>query len=405
MPTEKESRFLLIAIVFAILFGVWFFSIKDVFPPFILSLIITAFLLPFREHKSVRVLIALVLAVLLIWMFYYLQDIVTPFLISFALAYLFDPIVDWFEKRRVTRTASIIAIVTLILGGLFLVGLLIIPQFAEEVQILATSLPSYEEFKSRLRLGEWAFLSKIGLDVERLVQVIETEASQKINELIKYFSESALGITSGLSSLITQLINLILIPFLTFYFLRDFDKNIASLRKKVPDRHQERADKIYNRVNTILSLYIRGKILAAMLITLITWLALSILQINFALLIGLTTGFLSLIPYVGPIITFIIGGVLGFLNPDPEKAILEILIVIGVIQVLDMAIISPKMVGEKLGLHPVLSIFALFVFAKVLGVVGLLMALPLTAIVKVFVMDWYDQSFFKQEFFRDDVPS
>jgi len=398
MMQEKESRFLLVAFTFLILFGVWFFSIKDAFSPFILSLIIIGFMIPFRQHKSIRVMIAMVFTIFMIWLFFYLHDIVSPFLTSFALAYLFDPVVDQLEKRKISRSFSIVIIIALILGALVLLGLLIIPQFAREVQVLSTSFPSYEAVRSTVRLNWLSFLSNFGIDVDRLLKTIEEQSSEKINELLKYFSLSTQTIMAGLSSLLTQLINLILIPFLTFYFLRDFDKNVAVLRTKIPERHKEAAEKIYSRINKILSIYIRGKILAAIVISLITWITLTILGIDFALLIGMTTGFLSLLPYIGPILAFGIGILFGLLNADSVGSTFKIIAVIAVIQLLDMVIISPKMVGEKLGIHPILMIFALFVFGKVLGMLGLLIALPCTAIVKVFVMEWYERNFLKQEF-------
>lgn len=402
MQTNHESRSLLVALIFAILFGVWFFTIKDVFSPFILSLIIIAFLLPFRDHKSIRVLIALVFTLFMVWLFYYLKDIITPFIISFALAYLFDPVVDQLQKRRISRTFSIMIISIFIVGMLTLAGLFIIPQFTEEIRKLASSFPSYEEIKERLRGESLAFLGSFGIDVDRLIATMESESSQKISQFLQQFTERAQNISATLSSLVTQLINLILIPFVTFYFLRDFDELITYMKDKTPERHKARAEKIYTRVNSILSLYIRGKILVAFLIGLITWIVLEALGINFALILALVTGFLSIIPYVGPILTFVVGTVLGLLNPDPESSIIKIFVVLGIVQILDLVIISPKVIGEKLGLHPVLLIFSLFVFGKVLGMLGLLISIPVTAILKVFVMEWYEQSFLKREFLRDD---
>ena len=402
MQTNHESRSLLVALIFAILFAVWFFTIKDVFSPFILSLIIIAFLLPFRDHKSIRVLIALVFTLFMVWLFFYLQDIITPFIISFALAYLFDPVVDQLQKRKISRTFSILIISVFIVSMLTLAGLFIIPQFAEEIRKLATSLPSYEELKEKLRGESLAFLGRFGVDVDRLIALMELETSQKIGQFLQQFTEKAQGISSTLSSIATQLINLILIPFVTFYFLRDFDELIAYMREKTPERHKGRAEKIYGRVNSILSLYIRGKILAAFLITLLTWTVLELLGINFALILGVATGFLSIIPYVGPILTFVVGAILGLLDAEPQSSIVKILAVLAVIQLLDLVIISPKVICQKLGLHPVLLIFSLFVFGKVLGITGLLISIPVTAILKVFVMEWYEQSFLKREFLRDD---
>jgi predicted PurR-regulated permease PerM len=402
MQNNYESRSLLVALIFAVLFGVWFFTIKDVFSPFLLSLIIIAFLLPFREHKSIRVLIALVFTLFMAWLFYSLKDIITPFIISFALAYLFDPVVDQLEKRKISRTFSIMIISIFIVGGLTIIGLIIIPQFAEEIRKLTTTFPSYEELKERLRAESLAFLGAFGIDVDRLIATMESETTQKINEFIRQFTERAQNISSTLSSLVNQLINLILIPFVTFYFLRDFDRLVRTIREKTPERHKARTDKLYMRVDSILSLYIRGKILAAFIITIITWIVLEILGVQFALILGLVTGLLSIVPYVGPVLTFVIGAILGLLNPSPETSIIKILSVLAVIQLLDMAIISPKVIGEKLGLHPVLLIFSLFVFGKMLGMLGLLISIPVTAILKVFVMEWYEQSFLKQEFLRDD---
>ncbi len=405
MSQEYDSKFFLVAVVIVILFGVWFFSVQGAMSPFILSLIIIGFLIPFRQNRSIRVLIALVFTIFMIWLFHYLQEIIAPFLISFALAYLFDPVVDKFQTKKISRTFSIMIIIFFIVSSLVLFGLFVIPQFVTEVQALGKTLPSYQEFKDNLKLNWADFFSRIGIDVNYMFQVIETESKQKFSEFLKYFSAGAEGISSSLSSIITQLINLILIPFATFYFLRDFDRNMNYLRGKIPDRHKNRAEKIYSRINTILSLYIRGKILVAFIIALITWTLLLIFQINFALIIALLAGFLSLIPYVGSILKFGIGILLGLMNPDPVTSEVIILSVLLLVEILDMVIISPKVIGEKLGIHPVLMIFSMFVFAKVLGILGLLIAIPVTAILKVFILEWYEQHFYNKEFLGEEKPA
>lgn len=402
MISEKESRFFLVAAVVLILFGAFYYGIMDIFSPFLLAILLIAFLIPFREHKSIRVLIALIFTLFMVWLFHVLQDIISPFLLAFALAYLFDPVVDIFERRKVSRTTSIVIIVVLLLGVFALFGFIVVPQITEEFQILAGSLPSVDAFRESVRTNWLSFLEKMGLDVDRMLKILQTEVTQKVNDFVRMFSESAQVITTGLSSLVTQLINLIIVPFAVFYFLRDFDRNLTALRSRIPERHRERFEKTYDRVNTILSLYIRGKLLAAAAITLITWVVLELFGVRFALIIGLMSGFLSLLPYVGPVLTFVLAAVLGLFNPEPGRAILTSVIVVGIVQILDMLIISPKVVGEKLGLHPVLMIFSLFVFAKIWGMVGLLISIPLTAILRAFIVEWYDQSFFRQEFLRDE---
>lgn len=391
--------------VIVILFGVWFFTVHTILSPFILSLIIIGFLLPFRQNRSIRVLIALVFTIFMIWLFYYLQEIIAPFLIAFALAYLFDPVVDKFQTKKISRTYSIIIIIFFIVGSLVSFGLFVIPQFVTEVETLGKTLPSYYEFRESFRLSWSGVFDRFGIDLNHLFQTIEAQSRQKFSEFILYFSAGAEGIGSSLSSIVTQLINLIIIPFATFYFLRDFDRNMTYLRGKIPDRHKERAEKIYSRINTILSLYIRGKILVAFIIALITWVLLLVFQINFALIIALLAGFLSLIPYVGSILKFGIGILLGLMNPDPVTSEIVIISVLLLVEILDMVIISPKVIGEKLGIHPVLLIFSLFVFAKVLGIIGLLIAIPATAILKVFLLEWYEQHFYSKEFLGEEKPA
>ncbi len=396
-----ESRSLLITAVFVLIFGVWFFAIKDVFSPFVLSVLLMAFLMPFREEKSIRVLMALIFTLSMIGAVHYLQDIITPFVISFALAYLFDPLADFFERRKLSRTTGILVVTVFIVGTLVLFGLLVIPQFTSEVLALTSSLPSYEQFKRSFNPDSLGFLQSLGIDVHRLFALMETESIKKMDDTMRYFTEGATNISSGLGSLITQLLNLILIPFATFYFLRDFDKNLAYLKDRTPERHRHRFEKIYGRINTILTLYIRGKLLASGVIMFLTWIVLAVMGIEFALVMAMLTGFFSLFPYVGMILTFALGVLIGLINPAPESAILKIMLVILIIQILDMVIISPKVIGEKLGMHPVLLIFSLFVFGKLLGVFGLLIAIPASAIIKVFAEEWYEKNFFTRGFIGD----
>lgn len=404
MDQDKESRSLLIALIFVVLFAAWFFSIKDVFNPFILSIIIIGFLLPYRGHKSVRVAIALVFTLFMVWLFYYLQDIVSPFLISFALAYLFDPVVDVLERRKVSRSVSIFIIIFVILGVLALIGLWVIPRFMLDIQNLAQTFPTYESLRERMRLDFLSAFSALGIDVDKIFQLIERESSKKMEDFIREFTTGVQGMSSTLGSVATQLLNLVLIPFITFYFLRDYDRLIQKMRDRTPARHGALVEKLYSRVNSVLSVYIRGKILVALLMIVITWIALAILGVQFGIVIGIMTGFLSLIPYVGPAVTFVIGFALGLLNPDQGVSVLKILSVLAVVQLLDLVVISPKVIGDKLGLHPVLLIFSLFVFAKILGLLGLLIAIPATAILKIFIMEWYTEHFQLKEFLGSEEP-
>lgn len=402
MRNDANHVFLLFALIIVILFGFWFYTVSSALSPFLLSLVIIGFLLPFRHYRPVRALIALVVALFLIWLIHYLQEIITPFIIAFALAYLFDPVVDKFQQFKLSRTYAIVAVVIFIVGSLVAFGLLVVPQFITEVQSLGKTLPSYNELKESIRLNWGSWLERIGIDLNALFQTAESQGRRKIGELLEFFSAGAEGIGASLNSIVNQLINLIIIPFATFYFLRDFDHNITYLRNKIPERHKDRAEKIYNRINAILSLYIRGKIFVAIIITLLTWILLWVFQINFALMIGLLAGFLSLIPYVGSILKFIIGIVLGLMNPDPIRSVITLLIILAIIEILDMIIISPRVIGEKIGVHPVLMIFALFVFAKLLGILGLLIAIPVTAILKVFILEWYEQYIYSRSFLGDD---
>lgn len=405
MINEKEPRFLLITLIATILFGFWFVTIKDVFSPFILATVIIAFLLPFRDHKTIRVLIALIFTLFMLWLIHELREIFTPFLIAFALAYLFDPVVDGFEKRKFSRTSSIVVIILAILGTLFAIGLLVIPQFAGEVSALAGTFPSYEDFKRNLNPDALSFLQSWGMDTAKIIAMIESETTNKITGLIREFTQSAQSLSDGLSSLITQLINLILIPFITFYFLRDFDQNITRIRSRTPERHRAKFEKLYTRIDGILSVYIRRIFLTAFTLGMLSMVILFILDIRFATIIGITLGLFYLIPYVGYLLTFAVGAIMGLLNPDPGSAVLKIMIVIACIKIIDLGIVSPRLVGEKLGLHPVLMIFSIFVFGKLLGLLGLFIAIPVTAILKVLIMEWYDQNFLHREFIRDDSSS
>jgi len=182
-----------------------------------------------------------------------------------------------------------------------------------------------------------------------------------------------------------QLLNLVLVPFLFFYILKDIDRIKSALRRLLVTRDGWLSLENIGRIDNILSGYIRGQLMVCLVVAVLTGTALSVLGIPYALILGLVAGVLNLVPYIGLAITLVLGLLVGIFSPSPLITCIKIVVVIEAVQILEGAVLSPRIVGEKVGLHPVWVMLSILIFSHFWGFVGLLIAVPFAAIIKLFV--------------------
>lgn len=311
------------------------------------------------------------------------QDILTTFGIAFVIAYLLNPLVDKLEHRGLGRTL----VISLLFGiGGIACGIIlywVVPILTVEAASLARNLPRYAEITFNLLQHH---LITLGVDLS--LDDIRRMAIEKAASLSS-FSATVLGsVATSVGTVGVWTLNLLLIPILVFYFLRDFnaimEKSLDFLQKK----YQWDAGKYFVSFNTILSRYFRGQLIVSMILMAAYSVVLLIVGVKPALLLGIIAGALSVVPYLGLAVGLGVSLLLAFLQFEGLFHLLAVLIGFSVVQIIETNVITPRIIGESLGLHPAMVIFALMAGGALMGIGGMILALPVAAFLRVLWMEW-----------------
>lgn len=308
----------------------------------------------------------------LLWV---LSPILAPFLAAAILAYIFDPLVDKLEAHRVSRTIGTVIAVLLLLLAVVLLALIVLPLFYQEVTQLSQEFPGFiEKLKTSVIpwINEKAGVA-ITLDSSSLRQFIAENASDASGIAKKIFSSVGIG---GLA-VVGFLINLLLIPVALFYLLRDWDILVMNLDASIPRRFHATVATIAREIDAVLSEFLRGQLSVMLIMSVFYAVGLWLVGLKFWLPVGLITGLLVFIPYLGSGTGLVLGTVAAVMQ-DPSIVVL-VWVIFGVGQLIEGFAVTPWLVGDRIGLHPLAVLFALLAFGQVFGFFGVLLALPASA--------------------------
>ena len=317
---------------------------------------------------------------------YLLAPILTPFLIAATLAYLGDPLVDKFEAYRWPRTAGV-ALVFGVLVVLLLAGvLLLVPVLEEQIITLVAKWPAFVDWV-QFTLLPW-LARTMGVDVRTLnldqfKQALMAHWQTAGGFAAMLFSSAS---SSGLA-LLGWLANLILIPVVTFYLLRDWDVLVARIRQLLPRQAEATVVRMAGEVDGVLGAFLRGQLLVMAALASVYTLGLWIIGLDVAFLIGLIAGLLSFVPYLGFIVGIALAGIAAYLQFQEWMPLVWVALVFGIGQMLEGMLLTPMLVGDKIGLHPVAVIFAVMAGGQLFGFVGVLLALPVAAVIMVLLRE------------------
>ncbi|MGQ0653200.1 MAG: AI-2E family transporter [Betaproteobacteria bacterium] len=310
----------------------------------------------------------------LVWL---LSPILTPFLLAAVLAYIFDPLVERLTRRGVPRSPAVVLILLLALGALVALLLVILPVFYKETRLLMEKLPGFVAWfnehvapwlKARLDLD-------VSLDAETARQAVREALAE--NESLK---QQALGsLKLGGMLVLALLANVVLVPVVFFYLLRDWHLVIARVGELIPPRVHERVRSIAAEIDLVLAEWLRGQLLVIVIMSVYYVIALGLAGLDFAVPIGIITGLAVVVPYVGIVVGVVLATVSALLESGASTQLFWVWGAIALGQALEGMVITPLIVGERIGLHPVAVIFALLAFGQLFGFVGVLIALPASA--------------------------
>lgn len=337
-------------------------------------------------HKW-QLLAILVLLGFLIWL---LGPILTPFVVAALLAYLGDPMVDWLERMKLSRTGSVVIVFSLMTLGMVGVVLLLIPMLERQISTLVDQLPRYRDWFFDTALP-WVG-SHTGLDIESLDLESLTDMFKEHWQKAGGFATTLLGGISKSGMWVLGLIaNLMLIPVIGFYLLRDWDVMVARVRTLIPRPIEPTVSRLARESDSVLAGFLRGQLSVMLALGAIYSIGLWMAGIDLALLIGMISGIISFIPYMGAVVGIGIGLIAALVQHGDWLHVILVCVVFGVGQTLESVLLTPWLVGDRIGMHPVAVIFAVMAGGQLFGFVGVLLALPVAAVVMVLLRYLYEQ--------------
>ena len=314
----------------------------------------------------------------LLWM---LSPILAPFLAATILAYIFDPLVTKLQTRGILRAGGAVIAILVLLLAVALLLLIVLPLFYKELAQLFAQIPGFaEHLKTHVlpwlneKLG-----SAIALDPASFRQFITDNLSDASGIAKRVFASIGVG---GVA-LVGVLINLLLIPVVFYYVLRDWPVLVTYIDSLIPRAMHPGVTQIVGEIDAVLSEFLRGQISVMLIMAVFYVVGLSIAGLDFALPVGLITGLLVFIPYLGSASGLLLGTIAAFMQFSSMNGVVYVWVVFAIGQLLEGFLITPWLVGNRIGLHPVAVIFALLAFGQVFGFFGVLMALPASAAILI----------------------
>lgn len=323
------------------------------------------------RHLTFWLLTFLVLASLL-WL---LSDVLLPFVAGLALAYLQAPVADRLERLGMNRTVAALLIVTVVMLVVIAVLLIALPLIAQQLSLLIASLPA-QVTRVRQLITEWLSWLQAGESNMTL--------SEFVNQAAAWLTAFAYSLWSGGKALVSFASVIIIMPVVTFYLIVDWHGMIDVIDSWVPVRHREDVREIARDIDKAISGFVRGQLVVCLCLGIYYAMMLFLVGLKFAILIGLGAGLITFVPYIGSLTGLVVGTSVAVAQFWPDwKSIGAVVAIFLVGQFIEGNIIAPKLVGDRVGLHPVWIIFAMFAFGFLFGFVGLLLAVPVAAAIAV----------------------
>lgn len=334
------------------------------------------------SHGS-RLALGLGLLAFVILVFILLRGILLPFLVGMAMAYLLDPAADRLQRWGLGRTLATLVITASFTIVLLAVLILVLPPLAAQAADLAGNLPGYLE---QLRGSVVPWLSSVVARTELTGQVSAEGLVERFSGRAMDFMGTALSglLQSGLAFL--NLVSLIFVtPVVTFYLIRDWDRMVARLHDLIPPDDLPTAERLAREVDEVLAGVIRGQGLVCLFLALFYATGLWLAGLQYGLIIGLLTGLFSFIPYIGMAVGFCVGMIVAAFQFEDLWMIALVAAIFGAGQFIEGNLVTPRLVGARIRVHPVWLIFAVLAGAVLFGLLGAFLAVPVAAVLGVFI--------------------
>lgn len=347
------------------------------------------------ERKRIRISNSKLLPILGILVGFYLlsqifstytliSDTFYALIFSIVLAYLFNPLVDYLEKRGLKRLYGVLTIYLGILGIILVLAFIVIPSSINEIRGLVQNMPNYfnniSSFFDNIYLR---YISTLG-ELPPILQGVDSIINENIYRAESFLTEGIRTVVRGIVTFFTKIVSIVLTPILTLYFLVDKEMFIKRIKELIPKKYKEEVLYLSREIDVSVSQFVRGRILLAIFVGISTTIVLLLMRVDFAIVIGFITGVADIIPYIGPFLGFLPAVIFAFIS-SPIKA-LWIGIIFVLIQWIENNILAPKIIGHRTGMHPLTVLLSLIIGGSLFGVLGMIFSVPMVAVIKIFYL-------------------
>jgi len=336
------------------------------------------------------------------WLIWLLGPVLTPFFISILLAYIANPVVEWMERLHIRRDLAVALVFVLAFVLLAVALLIIVPVLIREVAELFGRLPGYFQALQETVLP-WV---EDRLDIRLDLETFDAErATSLIQEYFHNITSAAGNVLTTMTRsggrFIVWLTGMVLVPLVAFYLMRDWNRLMEALRDMLPRNVEPTVVRLISQCDEALGGFLRGQVLVMISLGLIYGVGLWIVGLNNAFAIGMIAGLVSFVPYLGAIIGILLAGVTAVIQDFSIMFLLSVAAVFVIGQTIESLLLTPKLVGDRIGLHPVLVIFMVMAGGQLFGFTGILLALPVaaagTVLVRFFYQSYKNSRLYQQE--------
>jgi len=316
------------------------------------------------------------------WLLYLLAPVLTPFVAAALLAYIGDPLADRLQRLKLPRTLAVVAVFLLTFLMLGLLVLLVGPLIRSQVGALLDALPDIVIQFEQVWLPNIAEMLNLEIGEDIGIGAFIARYGDMAGS---WGTKVLLSVTQSGGAVAAAVLSLFLVPILTFYLLRDWDSIVHHFGALIPSDHRATVIGLAKETDDVLGAFLRGQILVMLALSVIYSVGLGLIGLKYAIAIGVVSGLVSFVPYLGFVFGIVLASLTVALEPNPIWQLVGVVVTFTVAQVLEGSLLTPKLVGDRIGLHPVLIIFAVAAGGQLFGFFGILLALPAAAVLSVLV--------------------
>ncbi|MFC3146176.1 AI-2E family transporter [Piscinibacterium candidicorallinum] len=315
----------------------------------------------------------------LLWVLWLLSPILAPFVAGIVLAYMLNPGVEWMQRHRFNRTWASLVMISVALLAMLLLVLILVPVIAQQAELMRNQLPNVVDRVNQVLIPKLNQMlgTQIQLDAGTFrTLVMDTFDKDAATKLVNSVMSGGLAVVGWLGTLL-------LLPLVVFYVLDSWPNWVAKVHGLVPQRWQGQTSGIAREIDDLLAQFLRGQLSVMLALAIYYSAALAVAGFSVALPVGILTGLLVFIPYLGFALGLVLALMAALLQFGSVYGFVAVAVIYGFGQLLESFVLTPRLVGERIGLHPLVVIFALMAFGQLFGFVGVLIALPVSAVIAV----------------------